>query len=101
MEVPKYIKEMMKRSRFYYDFDSVDNPSLCAVGYTILIPKVSIYSKVYTLKEEVERLKNWVERQSGGTCHIVSVPEKTKYDIQYAIVTILDPVMNHLQKYIG
>lgn len=101
MNIPKYVIDIMERSRYFYEFDSIkEKKDLCAVGYTILVPKVSVYSKAYTLSEEVNKLKKWVERQEGGVCHILSLPEQTRYDVQYAVVSIFDPVMKHLSAYI-
>ena len=98
MVIPKYVKEMMGRSSFYYCFDGKDER--CAAGYTVAIKKATPYTYAETLFTECERLKKWVERQPGGICHIISTPKRTTHGDQLAIVTIFDPVMKHLEKYI-
>lgn len=99
VKIPAYIKELMERSYYYYDFDPHD--ARCAAGYTIAVAKRTAYTKVETLKREVERLKKWVERQQGGECHIIYCPTRTHYiSSQYAFVTIFDPVMKHIESYI-
>lgn len=99
MKIPKYVQELMARSYYYfYDFGILDK--CYAAGYTIAIEKATPYTRASTLKAEVERLKKWVERQPGGECCIISCPRKTKYSDQAAIVTIFDPVMQYIEKYI-
>ena len=88
----------MQRSHYYYDFNKTDDR--CGAGYTIAIKKESHYTYAATLKAEVDRLKKWVERQPGGECNIIHVPEKTTLGMQVAIVTIFDPVMQHIEKFI-
>lgn len=35
MNIPKYVIEIMERSRYFYEFDSIkEKKDLCAVGYT-------------------------------------------------------------------
>jgi hypothetical protein len=98
MNIPKYVQEMMERSYFYYNFKAEDER--CGAGYTIAIKKRSAYTMANTLAAEVQRLKNWVERQTGGECIIIRIPTKTTHGDQIAIVTIWDPVMQHIEKYI-
>lgn len=75
-------------------------------GYTIRIYKSTPYSKVSTLKAEVERLQKWVERMMPEdnlgvpTMIVNSIPTKTHYCDQYAVVTIFDPIMQRIEKYI-
>lgn len=97
-EVPKYVQELMERSYYYYGFDTKNER--CGAGYTIAIKKATPYSYASTLKNEIERLKRWVERQPGGECNIISCPQKTTHGTQIAIVTIFDPVMQQIEKLI-
>lgn len=98
MVIPKYVQELMSRSKFVL---GAGEP-----GYTIRIYKSTPYAKMPTLKAEVERLQRWVERimpedDLGVPTMIVNnIPAKTHYRNQYAIVTIFDPVMQKLEKYI-
>ena len=98
MNVPKYVQDLMERSRFYYNFKTGDDR--CGAGYTIAIEKRTAYAMADTLAAEVQRLKNWVERQTGGECIIIRVPAKTHHCNQIAVVTIWDPVMRHLEGFI-
>lgn len=98
MKIPKYVQELMSRSYFYYNFKTGDDR--CGAGYTIAIKKRTAYTMADTLGAEVQRLKNWVERQIGGECIIIRVPVKTTHGDQVAIVTIWDPVMQHLEQFI-
>ena len=98
MKIPKYVQDLMERSHFYYGFKPGDDR--CSPGYTIAIKKRSAYTMADTLAAEVQRLKNWVERQHGGECIIIRVPEKTTHGDQIAIVTIWDPVMQNVEKFI-
>lgn len=106
MHVPKYIQEIMSRSKYEYDFLNDENAS---VGYTIRILKYSEYQKASTFLAEIQRLKKWVDDEykrimhneaEADVCYIISVPSETHYVKQYAIVTIFDPIMKHLEKYI-
>lgn len=98
MNIPKYVIDLMDRASYYYSFDVKDER--CGAGYTIAIRKATPYSYADTLRAECERLKKWVERQTGGTCFIISTPERTTHGDQLAIVTIFDPVMQKIEKYI-
>ena len=97
IKVPKYVKELMERAE--YEYDRFGKHEHYAVGYTIRIRKQTQYSWISTLKEEIERLKKWVERQEGGECHILYIPNKTHYCEQYAYVTIYDRVMQSIEIY--
>ena len=101
MNIPKYVRELMSRSQF-----DLDHPR-GVPGYTIKIRKATPYTKAYTLKAEVERLVAWANREApvppeweSDTAVIVSVPKATHHRDQYAVVTIYDPVMKGLEKYI-
>lgn len=98
MKIPKYIQEIMARSTYYFDFDSKDKRY--AAGYTIIIRKPSPYTQVETFKKELVRLQKFCARHDT-LCLIVSAPQKTHYtNSQTAIVTIFDPLMMQLEKYI-
>lgn len=98
MKIPKYVQEIMERSE--YDFRHTSNPNY-SVGYTIRINKHSEYAKVDTLRKEAERIVAWANRVAGeNTAYILYTPEKTRYCKQAAVVTIFDPVMQKIEKYI-
>lgn len=99
MKIPKYVQEIMSRSKFAIGYGDP--------GYTIEIKKESPYTHASTLEEEVNRLKKWVERvmpddELGVPTMVINTkfPMKTMHRNQYAIVTIYDPVMKELEKYI-
>lgn len=98
MSIPKYVQEMMKRAEFALGIGAPD--------YTIRISKRTPYTRVETLKKEVERLKKWVDKQVPGDDLVVPVmvihyiPQKTRYGNQSAMVTIYDPVMQKIEKFI-
>ena len=98
MVIPKYIKAMMGRARFTKGFGDP--------GYTVETAKSTPYTTAETFKREVERLCAWAERQmprdefSIPTAVINNIPHKTHYCRQVAVVTIYDPVMQHLEKLI-
>jgi len=97
--VPKYIQNLMERSR--YDFDFCKNHEHYAAGYTIKIRKRSAYSHISTLKHEVERLMKWANRVAGMEIfHVLDMPKVTHHCNQVAVVTIYDPVMQMIEKYI-
>lgn len=104
MKIPKYVIDLMSRARYNYTA-SGDN---YAAGYTIDIAKYSHYETVQAFKKEIDRLIRWANRQGFATpdldimtAYILSVPNKTKHkSMQYATVTIFDPVMKHIEKYI-
>ena len=59
MKVPQYIINLMKRSKYEYDFLDDKNAS---VGYTIRIVKRTDYQKIDTFKKEIYKLKNgWIK----------------------------------------
>lgn len=98
MEIPKYIQDMMERSKFVLSYGEP--------GYTIAIRKATPYTQVSTFKVEIERLKKWIQQMMSKddlgvpTMIINRIPKKTHYANQYAIVTIYDPIMKQLEKYI-
>lgn len=99
MRIPQYVKELMERSRYEYDFcRSHENYS---VGYTIKVRKHSAYAHVDTLRKECERLIKWANKAGGdGTAYILDIPAETHHVNQAAIVTIFDPVMQYIENYI-
>lgn len=99
MKSPKYVIDIMERSHYYFAFKKDDKR--CAAGYTIAVKKATPYTQIKTFESELTRLKKWVDRQEGGECHIIHMPTKTHYkSTQIAIVTIFDPVMQHLERFI-
>ena len=97
MKIPKYVIDMMERS--CYCFDKGAEP-----GYTIHVQKHSEYAKINTLEKEVNRLVAWANRQVPNdldikTAFVNHMPKKTHYTKQYATVTIYDPVMKYIEKY--
>ena len=99
MKIPKYVQELMERSSYEFNY-CTHNPNYAA-GYTIRIEKGSYRTYVTTLKAEVERLCKWADSVAGTeTAHILSLPVVTRYNRQFAIVTIFDPVMKHIEQYI-
>lgn len=97
MKVPKYVIEMLERAG--YEYDTCTKNENYAAGYSISIEKSTVYTKIPTLESEINRLKKWVER-NGGEMYILYMPSKTRYTSQRAIVTIFDPVMQHIEQYI-
>lgn len=99
MKIPKYVTDLMSRAKYHYDLCG-ENPDAEA-GYTIQIRKYSHYQTINTFRNEIDRLKKWVERQDGGEMIILSFPAHTIHKtMQYATVTIFDPVMQHIERYI-
>ena len=94
----------MARASFQFSGD------FAVPGYTISIKKYSNYEYCQTLKEEVERLAKWVRKEcrrlgmdkkgAEGTIVINRIPSITLYQQQCASVTIYDPIMQTLEKYI-
>lgn len=96
MKIPKYVQELMKRAKYNYHIDDTDET---AIGYTINIFKCSEYQQIDSFIREIQRLKNWVEKQ-GGDIYINHLPVKTHYFNQFATVTIFDPVMQKIESFI-
>lgn len=94
MKVPKYIQEIMYRSRFDTNYL---NPKSCA-GYTFIARKKSPYTKIYTFKEEIDRMIKWA-RKNYAEAEILELPTETHYCNQYALVTITDPCMKFMEVY--
>lgn len=99
MKIPQYIKELMSRAEYSYHLCGKNDNA--AIGYTIEIAKYSHYETADTFRKEIDRLKKWIERQRGGEMIIISYPTHTVHKtMQYATVTIFDPVMKQLEPYI-
>ena len=98
MKIPKYVIELLERSKYSYDNRYRKNENY-AVGYTIEIHKRTEYAYVSTLKEEIERLEKFIVNNSGEY-KVIYIPSETHYNNQYAVVTIFDPMMKHLEQYI-
>lgn len=98
MIVPEYVKELMLRSHFVRGYGDP--------GYTIKIEKRTENSLASTLEAEIKRLEKWVNRmipdeESDIPVMIIhNVPKETTKTMQYAIVSIYDPVMTEIEKYI-
>lgn len=100
MKIPKYVVDLMSRAKYSYHLCGKNENA--SVGYTVEIAKYSHYETVDTFRKEVYRLKKWVERQNGGEMIIINCPTHTVHKtMQYATVTIFDPVMQHIEKYIN
>ena len=98
MIIPKYVQDLMKRAKFAIGYGDP--------GYTLEITKETPYTHASTLDTEIKRLEKWVKRVMPEddldvpTMIVNKIPKKTHYCNQYAIVTIYDPVMKELEKYI-
>jgi hypothetical protein len=98
IKIPKFVQELMSRASFVLGSGEA--------GYTVRIYKSTEYAYVSTLQKEVETLNKWVIRVMPEddlgvpTMIINSVPKKTHYCKQYAVVTIYDPVMKWIEQYI-
>ena len=97
MKIPKFVQEIMERSKFaLYEGDP---------GYTIIIRKETPYTYVDTFQRELERLVAWANRvvpcyEDVPNAVINWMPNKTHHHFQYATVTIYDPIMQQIEKYI-
>ena len=99
MTTPKYVQEILRRSR--YEFDYCTKNENYSAGYTLRIRKATPCTQIDTLKAEVERLCAWANRQSvENTAVILYIPKETHYHDQAAVVTIFDPVMQKIERYI-
>ena len=100
MKIPKYVIEMMERAEYQRaPFPSHEH---YAAGYTIRIHKATARTHVKTFRKEIEKLCAWANRKGfEGTAFILIVPEKTHYYDQSAVVTIYDPIMQQIERYIS
>ena len=101
IRIPKYIKEILERAQFSYEKDRIP-------GYTIKIEKKTPYTLATTLRDEAKKLVEWANREykriSNDETEIATLNGydwKTSYKYkQYATVTIYDPIMRKIEKYI-
>lgn len=108
MNIPKYVVDLMERAKYNY---SNNNNEDYAAGYTIDIAKRTHYQKADTFKKEIEKLINWAKHEYkklggdgkyGEVAYILQMPQKTTYKhMQYSTITIFDPIMKHIEKYIS
>lgn len=99
MKIPKYVQELMSRSKYAIGYGSP--------GYTLEIYKSTPYTRVETLRAEIIQLEKWVKKmmppedEIGVPTIVVNrVPVNTHYCEQYAVVTIYDPVMKWIEEYV-
>lgn len=97
MTIPKYVLDILSRSEMAL---GVGDP-----GYTIYIHKATRQTLISTFQKEINRLIAWCNRQvpqmeDCPTAKIISIPHKTHYCDQCALVTIYDPVMLRLDRII-
>lgn len=95
MKIPKYVIDIMGRSRFCLIGDPGYDP-----GYTIMVRKRTAYTTADTFVSELERLVKWAKKNGATFSRINKVPAKTRHEWQYATVTIYDPVMLRIEDYI-
>ena len=93
MKIPQYVISALRGSEIYYGKDGV-------IGYSFKVYKRTIYEYAQTLRNRCWQLITWVNKQEGGHAELVFCPKETHYCRQFAVVTIFDPVMIHLEKYI-
>ena len=98
--IPKYIKDILSRSKYEFDYCTKDKHY--APGYTIRIRKRTTQTLIPTHEKQVKRFQLWVQKQyqkryGGGNEPIT----ETHYRDQYAIVTVYDPVMKDIENKIG
>lgn len=99
MKIPAYVVEIMERSQ--YEFNFLRNHEHYAPGYTVKIYKRTAYTQINTFRSELERLVKWANRHGGSeTAFILEIPTKTHHVNQFALVTIFDPIMQHIEQYI-
>lgn len=100
MNIPKYIIETLW-GRAEYEWIYCKSSPNYAAGYTFRINEARPYQHAAALKKEVEKLCKWADRQGGpGTSYVLKFPTETHFAAKYAIVTIFDPVMQHIESYI-
>lgn len=93
MKTPNYIISAIANAEFYFGKDG-------CVGYSIKIFKHTKYEYAQTLEQRCRSIVSWCNRQIDGSAEIVYCPAYTRYEQQFGIVTIYDPMMMQLEKYI-
>lgn len=104
MTIPKYVVEILERAK--YSFDKYDKNNI--PGYTIKIEKRTEYSHIHTLMDDAFRLIKWanlkyqkLSKDDTLIAFVVDCPSETHYRKQYATITIFDPIMKYIEKYIS
>ena len=95
MKIPQYVQELMTRSVFA--LGPVHEKA--SPGYTLWITKATPYTSADTLRSECERLCAWAKRNYADA-EILSCPSETHHRFQSALVTVTDPCMKYMEKYI-
>ncbi len=121
MKIPKYVQNILARSEYEYTFCTRNENY--APGYTIRIRKEVPYMTARVFEREVRRFAAWAQREFKRTycpgwkrtddwkgeegwdpyriAWVLSVPQKTRHDWQYAVITIVDPIMKDIEEFIG
>lgn len=92
MKIPKYVVGIMERSEFVLGYGYP--------GYTIKIHKATCYTLDNTINKEAERLVAFA-RRSGAVAYVNKYVRGTRHFDQTAEVTIFDPVMQQIEKYMN
>jgi hypothetical protein len=93
MKAPNYITNSLHNAEFYFGEDG-------CVGYSIKIFKHTRYENANTLRIRCAAIIGWCNNQIPGSAEMVSYPKVTHYTQQFAVITIYDPVMLYLEKFI-
>ena len=93
MKAPQYITTPLKRAEFYFGKDGV-------VGYSIKIFKHTRYEYAQTLRNRCSQIITWCNKQVPESAEMVFCPKETHNTNQFAVITIYDPLMLHLEKFI-
>lgn len=93
METPNYIKSALRGAKYYFGKD-------CVAGYSIKIYKHSRYEYSQTLRSRCGKIITWCNKQVEGSAEMVFCPSCTNYSDQFAVITIYDPLMMHLEQFI-
>lgn len=90
MNIPKYVQDIMSRSEVYVTRSGERAP------YGFWVHKSTYYTKIETLKTEINRMAKWAAR-NGSTAELVACDFRTRYSDQRALVFCNDPVMEYLR----
>lgn len=90
MDIPKYVQEIMARSEIYI------TPKGERAPYGFWVHKATYYTKIDTLKTEINRMAKWAGRK-GSILELVACDARTRYADQRALVICNDPVMEYLR----
>lgn len=96
MKIPMYVQDLMERSEFALGYGDP--------GYTIVVHKRTYHQLANTFSKEIKKLEKWANRQVPHyddipIAKIIKIPEKTHYRDQTATITIYDPVMKQIERY--